>query len=82
MSKSVRDNIDWMRPLLSGAPRLKNLSLVFASRCRVARLAPRWSVATPSVKRVLRFAAGTRNPFFRETAFFFRFPGFSMFFTR
>ncbi|PJI86198.1 hypothetical protein BC777_2558 [Yoonia maricola] len=41
-----------------------------ASRCRVARLAPRWCLLAPPVRGVLRLVADTRNPFFREKCIF------------
>ncbi len=42
-----------------------------ASRCRVARLAPRWCISAPPVRGYLRIQPQTRNPFFRETSYFF-----------
>ena len=42
-----------------------------APRCRLARLAPRWCIAAPPVRGVLRLVAHTRNPFFQEKCIFY-----------
>lgn len=61
-----------MRPI--SLARLACIISVFslASRCRVARLAPRWCLLAPPVRGVLRLVGGTRNPFFREKCIFYQ----------
>ncbi len=76
ISKSVRDKIDWMRPLLFGAPCLIYPSIFRPPRCRLARLTSRWCISAPPVRWYLRFDAETRNPFFWQTSSFFQKTGF------
>jgi len=47
-----------------------------ASRCSLARLAPRQCIAAPPVRGVLRLLAHTRNPFFQEKRIFCDKPDF------
>ncbi len=70
ISNSVETKRNQMRPNLLA--RLACIISVFslASRCRVARLAPRWCLLAPPVRGVLRLVADTRNPFFREKCIF------------
>ena len=77
ISNSVETKRNQMRP--NSLARLACIISVFslASRCRVARLAPRWCLLAPPVRGVLRLVTGTRNPFFREKCIFCAGPYFS-----
>ena len=70
ISNSVETKRNQMRP--NSLARLACIISVFrlASRCRVARLAPRRCLLAPPVRGVLRLVAETRNPFFREKCIF------------
>ena len=71
ISNSVETKRNQMRP--NFLARLACIISVFrlASRCRVARLAPRWCLLAPPVRGVLRLVAGARTPFFREICIFY-----------
>ena len=68
--KERRDKSDWMRPNFLARPACIISVFSLASRCRVARLAPRQSVSARPVRGVLRLWTGTRKCFFREKCIF------------
>ncbi len=87
ISNSVETKQNQMRPKVLGAPRLQYLCFFFRVslpylprfRFRPARLAPRWCIAAPPVKRLLRRVTDTRNPFFQEICIFHDNPDFFRF---
>ena len=68
--KERRDKSDWMRPNFLARPACIISVFSLASRCPVARLAPRQSVSARPVRGVLRLWTGTRKCFFREKRIF------------
>ena len=66
ISNSVETKRNQMRPNFLARLACSVSVFSLAPRCRLARLAPRWCIAAPPVRGVLRLVAHTRNPFFQE----------------